>query len=94
VIAIKRYYDRPGCTCEPSFVGATIAANVFADDLRSERFGHFGGSVGRTVIDNDPLVHKLGKTTKNLFDTLLLVEAWNDDSDRMTFVHEGAGCRI
>ena len=46
VIAIEGYDDRPGCAGESSFVGAPISANVFANDLRSERLRHFRGSVG------------------------------------------------
>ena len=84
MIAIERDDESTGGTGESRvYRRAHIRGRLReSPPLRATR--HVGGAVRRAVVDNDYSGRRTpARRRKNLLDTLLLVQARNDDGDRL-----------
>lgn len=81
VVAVEGYDDVAGGFAEAGFVGASVAADVFADDFGTERVGYVAGAVGGAVIDDDDLIDQGRHAAQDALDALFFIQTGNDDGD-------------
>ena len=86
VVAIEGDDDVAGGGGKATLVGATVAANVFADHHGPVALGDDRRAIRGAVIDDDDLIDEFRHALKHLLHAFLFVQAGNDDGNRLVVV--------
>ena len=87
MVAVECHDEIAAGTGETSLVTAAITSNGLADHLCAIGCGNIGGSICRSVIDDYDLIYEIGHTAQHQLDPLFLIKTWNDNCDRLRFIH-------
>jgi hypothetical protein len=87
VVAVEGHDEIAGRDRESAFIGAAVAPDILPDHLGAQPHCHLRGAVRGSVVHDNHLVHEFRHGAQHLLDPLLLVQARDDDRNRLTLIH-------